>query len=555
MGNLDCTEEKNEDNINELNDKNFFINNNNKNQIINNNNDVFINKDNNIFNKKFNSKFNKKVKILEKIDEEDYPMDNNYMNYKTENNFKKKNLNHQTFTNEELGLIDDENIIKNKKIIYLYFNLKNKKSKDELISNKEKNINENINDNINNNINNNININKNKKIIENINNNKKNNDNKEQKINNKNNINNNINNNNFIKLKNSKKNYNKNIDINNNEFNNNFSNNFNNNLHKSYDSESINLDLDGITKSNFIKLDEDYINNNSNNSKGRIYKLPIKRRIKNIEEIKKNFKNLNIENNNFEKINNLNNKKKIQTTSNLKSVGHLEMPIQRYKFEETEQALENKNKKKLKSLHNNLEISNNNLNLKYFKNNKLKNNYKKNNNNNKNLIIEIQLQNETNIFKNLIQFDEETNKKIIKLSINKLLSLDNNDIIYDGYLYKIQKNKDNEYKLYSRYFQITKNCFRYFNNINSLKNILVQFDIRHIVTIQIKDKNFLKNLNLKNIEFVFTIYIDINNDFFVFATEKEKYGKNFIEIIMLIKKYYEDFSGKNNFTYELEEND
>jgi hypothetical protein len=317
------------------------------------------------------------------------------------------------------------------------------------------------------------------------------------------------------------------------------------------------LDLDGVTKSNFINLDEDYINNNNktNNSKGRIYKSPIKRRVKNIEEIKKNFKNLKTDDNNIVKINNLKNKKEIQTTSHLKTVGHLEMPIQRYKFEETEQALENKNKKKLKSLHNNLEISNNNLNLKYFKNNKLKNNYKKNNNNSKHLIIEIQLQKETNIFKNLILFDEETNKKIIKLSINKLFTLDNNDIIYDGYLYKIQKNKDNEYKLYSRYFQITKNCFRYFNNINSLKNVLVQFDIRHIVTIQIKDKNFLKNLNLKNIEFVFTIYIDINNDFFVFATEKEKYGKNFIEIIMLIKNYYDSFSGKNNFTYDLEEND
>ena len=139
------------------------------------------------------------------------------------------------------------------------------------------------------------------------------------------------------------------------------------------------------------------------------------------------------------------------------------------------------------------------------------------------------------------------------LSYKKINNFDTQKILYDGELYKVidnmeneNKDKDNKYKLLPRYFQITKNCFRYYNDMNEAINEkdkpLVQFDIRFIQNLEIIENNFLEKytINNKNVEIVFCIYIKQNNDFFVFAHNNKKIGKTVINIILFLIRYYED---------------
>ena len=143
------------------------------------------------------------------------------------------------------------------------------------------------------------------------------------------------------------------------------------------------------------------------------------------------------------------------------------------------------------------------------------------------------------------------NNKYI-LSYKIINSLDTDKILYDGFIYKLidnieyyYNNEDYKYELLSRYFQITKNCFKYYNNIyeaiNEKDKPLVQFDIRYIKSIEIMDKYILKNYKIngnKNIEIIFCIYLNQNNDFFVFAHNNLFIGNNIINILLFLKRYY-----------------
>ena len=153
--------------------------------------------------------------------------------------------------------------------------------------------------------------------------------------------------------------------------------------------------------------------------------------------------------------------------------------------------------------------------------------------------------------------DKEIIKNIIGnkyiLSFNKINNFDTDKILYDGFIYKLidnieyyYNNEDYKYELLGRYFQITKNCFKYYNNIyeaiNKKDKPLVQFDIRYIKSIEIMDNNILKNYKIngnKNIEIIFCIYLNQNNDFFVFSHNNLLIGNNIINILFFLKRYYE----------------
>jgi len=137
-------------------------------------------------------------------------------------------------------------------------------------------------------------------------------------------------------------------------------------------------------------------------------------------------------------------------------------------------------------------------------------------------------------------------------SYKKLDSFLNDTILYDGLLYKVVDNMDNmdennKYQLLERYFQITKNCFKYYTNIREVMNDkdkpLVQFDIRYIEKIEVIENNFLKNYKIngeKDIKIIFCIYINQNNDFFIFAHYDKNFGKDVINILQFLQRYYED---------------
>ena len=132
---------------------------------------------------------------------------------------------------------------------------------------------------------------------------------------------------------------------------------------------------------------------------------------------------------------------------------------------------------------------------------------------------------------------------IFILNYNNLNKFNDKSILYDGNIYKVINGFDGSKKLILRYFQITKNCFRYYNNIYSVliynERPLVQFDIRHIQEINIINCDFL-NTEESKIEFVFSINLINNSDFFLFATDDKEFGISIVNVLNLLKKYYED---------------
>ena len=137
----------------------------------------------------------------------------------------------------------------------------------------------------------------------------------------------------------------------------------------------------------------------------------------------------------------------------------------------------------------------------------------------------------------------DSNKNKTILNYNKLNNFKTSTILYDGILYKVNDRKNNGFKLSERYFQITKNCFRYYKSFELReKKPLVQFDIRHIKDLQIIENDFLNEYKIdnKDIEMVFCIYLNQNDDFFVFAVNNENLGKSVFDILNLLKNYYED---------------
>jgi len=191
----------------------------------------------------------------------------------------------------------------------------------------------------------------------------------------------------------------------------------------------------------------------------------------------------------------------------------------------------------------NFKINNNKLNN---YNNIFKNNFNENENN----FIKIPIKYKySKVNENLIYNDENENK-YIKLSYMILNSINTDYIIYDGIIYKVQRTKINGFKLIEKYFQLTKNQFKYFNSIYSSQvynNLpLVQFDIRNIINIEVTDKDYLLNfINLENSSnFVFTIILN-NNEYFIFSTENDEFGNNIITIINLLRKYYSFFKSNS----------
>ena len=185
------------------------------------------------------------------------------------------------------------------------------------------------------------------------------------------------------------------------------------------------------------------------------------------------------------------------------------------------------------------------------------NNYKKEKDGNDSII---KSKENKDIIKVKIQFKgTQINKALLNNSVNNIFILNynllskisNNSILYDGNIYKVTNTKKGESKLIMRYFQITKLYFRYFNNVQSLllpnNKPLDFFEIKKIKNIEIIDINLLKNKNKNEykIKFAFVVNLIENINFFIFATNDKEFGFNIINILNLIKKYFDD--GKDLF--------
>ena len=150
--------------------------------------------------------------------------------------------------------------------------------------------------------------------------------------------------------------------------------------------------------------------------------------------------------------------------------------------------------------------------------------------------------NESLIDKDLL--NTKVKNKII-LNYNKLDNLSTSQILYEGIIYKFFDNKNKGFKISQKYFQITKNCFRYYHNIENAKinsdKPLVQFDIRHIKELNIINNDIFNQykINNKEIKFSFCIFLSQNNDFFVFVVNDDKIGYSIFNILNLLKNYFE----------------
>ena len=145
------------------------------------------------------------------------------------------------------------------------------------------------------------------------------------------------------------------------------------------------------------------------------------------------------------------------------------------------------------------------------------------------------------------------NNKII-LNYSKLEKFSAKLILFDGKIYKlVMKSNNEECKIVQRYFTLTKNCFKYYNNFEEAKekneNPLVQFDIRYVRKCEILDikkyEKFLVNKDVQ-IKYIFCIYLTQNNDNFVFGFENAKYGESIFNILNILKNYYDDMAVKLN---------
>ena len=140
---------------------------------------------------------------------------------------------------------------------------------------------------------------------------------------------------------------------------------------------------------------------------------------------------------------------------------------------------------------------------------------------------------------------------IFILNYNLLSKISFNSILYDGNIYKVTNTKKGESKLIMRYFQITKLYFKYFNSVQSLllpnNKPLDFFEIKKIKNIEIIDINLLKNKNKNDqkIKLAFVVNLIENINFFIFAPNDRELGMNVLNILNLIKKYFDD--GKDLF--------
>ena len=248
---------------------------------------------------------------------------------------------------------------------------------------------------------------------------------------------------------------------------------------------------------------------------------------------------------------NLNKDSKINNT-----LGHLKNKNNFYKF--IPHNLDKDKQIELLADKNYFDLNNYNFNIKRrHHSDNLINNYKKEKDGNDSII---KSKDNKDIIKVKIQFKgTQINKTLLNNSVNNIFILNynllskisNNSILYDGNIYKVTNTKKGESKLIMRYFQITKLYFRYFNNVQSLllpnNKPLDFFEIKKIKNIEIIDINLLKNKNKNEykIKFAFVVNLIENINFFIFATNDKEFGFNIINILNLIKKYFDD--GKDLF--------
>jgi len=208
-----------------------------------------------------------------------------------------------------------------------------------------------------------------------------------------------------------------------------------------------------------------------------------------------------------------------------------------------------KNQRLLKLISNNFINNDDNLNSRYKIEKDKKNRSQQQISYQKREQIEIDLSsiniNESLINKNFLE--SKINNKII-LNYNNLHSINTSIILYDGFLYKIVEDKSKGFKIIERYFQIMKNCFKYYTTLqkalNNSDKPLVQFDIRHIKFLRIIKIEIFKQFKIKEkeIEFVLSIFLNQNDDFFIFAFNDKEIGNSFFNIINLLRNYYQDKS-------------
>ena len=159
---------------------------------------------------------------------------------------------------------------------------------------------------------------------------------------------------------------------------------------------------------------------------------------------------------------------------------------------------------------------------------------------------------ESLIDKDLIEAN--INNKII-INFSKLENITTSQILFDGIIYKVvdncSNNSNKKFKMMERYFQLKKNCFKYYNNIQlaryNQEKPLVQFDIRHIQDLKIIDKKIFDEYNLSRnkIEYSFAVFLNQNSDFFVFVLDNENFGNSIFGLMNLLKNYYEDKKNYN----------
>ena len=248
---------------------------------------------------------------------------------------------------------------------------------------------------------------------------------------------------------------------------------------------------------------------------------------------------------------NLNKDSKINNT-----LGHLKNKNNFYKF--IPHNLDKDKQIELLADKNYFDLNNYNFNIKrrHHSDNVI-NNYKKEKDGNDSII---KSKDNKDIIKVKIQFKgTQINKTLLNNSVNNIFILNYNllskisynSILYDGNIYKVTNTKKGESKLIMRYFQITKLYFKYFNSVQSLllpnNKPLDFFEIKKIKNIEIIDINLLKNKNKNEykIKFAFVVNLIENINFFIFATNDKEFGFNIINILNLIKKYFDD--GKDLF--------
>ena len=168
--------------------------------------------------------------------------------------------------------------------------------------------------------------------------------------------------------------------------------------------------------------------------------------------------------------------------------------------------------------------------------------------NKKNIKVELSLNLEKNISCNnkinhkLFNFSNKNND-ISKYNI--LEKMNDNTVIYEGIVYRIIK-KENKIKLNPRYFQITKNSFKYFSGLKRLKvadeKPLVQLDIGFIKRSEVLDLNYIDQNIIKEykIQLIFRIILTNNNESFIFATDKIKLGDDCVSILNLLVQFYKN---------------